>query len=288
MRWIALWVFMMLPGTEIPAAELAFQPGNNGGFTFDTGVLTGLLRPQGKSLGMVAVVHKPTGLPVSRGDYGICSLYRVFTNNYRFGRGAWDWPSVASVVDGGVRVQWTAETNRPFVLEVFYRWTDPQSLRVEVSVRATQDLPGFEVFLASYFNEAFSKAAVLVPAPSGVGNVYAPAEEKEGLWQMFPRDKQVTALIQDGRWKLPPNPVEWVVRTPFADPKAVRWVDSNGLAAMFTAKAEDCFAISMPFQTERHYSIYLSLFGRDIKSGARESAAVKFTVQPHFEAKSVR
>jgi len=30
---------------------------------------------------------------------------------------------------------------------------------------------------------------------------------------------------------------------------------------------KDCFAIFTPFQTEPHYSMYLSLFGRDLRAG---------------------
>ena len=39
-----------------------------------------------------------------------------------------------------------------------------------------------------------------------------------GVWQAFPRDDQAVSIIQDGRWKIPPSPVDWVIRPRLAKP----------------------------------------------------------------------
>jgi hypothetical protein len=41
---------------------------------------------------------------------------------------------------------------------------------------------------------------------------------------------------------------------------------------------KDCFAILTPFQTEPHYSMYLSLFGRDLKSGETARARTRLLI----------
>ena len=43
------------------------------------------------------------------------------------------------------------------------------------------------------------------------------------------------------------------------------------MTAILSTPVEDGFALAMPHQSEGHYSIYLSLFGCDLPSGARDS-----------------
>jgi hypothetical protein len=44
----------------------------------------------------------------------------------------------------------------------------------------------------------------------------------------------------------------------------------------------DCFAIATPHQTESHYSVYLSLFGRDLKAGETVRARARLLVTAEF------
>ena len=270
-----------------PAAPLAFTQARPGEFQFDTGVLRGKLRPSGKALGLSSVVYIPANAALDRGDrgYGLFSHYRVFSANKRYGTAAWDWPGTARLRDdGAVEVQWPADKDRPFELSARYRWSSPSALDLETVVKAQQDLPGFEVFLASYFQEQFTNAVVYVresskgmPQPG-----FRAAEKPQGDWQMFPRDPAVLPLINDGRWRLQPNPVNWAILPLLQKPLAVRRAPTTGLTAVLMAPPEDCFTIAMPYQTEGHYSIYLSLFGRDVKSGetARARARLSIAVKP--------
>ena len=45
-----------------------------------------------------------------------------------------------------------------------------------------------------------------------------PADKSAGVWQAFPRDDQAVSIIQDGRWKFQPNPVDWVIMPHLAKP----------------------------------------------------------------------
>ncbi len=84
---------------------------------------------------------------------------------------------------------------------------------------------------------------------------------------MFPRDAAAVKLIQDGRWELPPNPVQWKILPQLERPLAVRREVGGDTAALLMARVADCFAIAMPYETEGHFSVYLSLFGRDLPAG---------------------
>ena len=250
-----------------PANSLAFTPATNGSFTFDTGELRGVLRAEGKSTGLQSVTHVASGRRLDT-SMGLMSHYRVFTTGKRYGAGAWDWPSTAKLDErGAVEVLWPANEDRPFELRAVYRWMTPGALDVETIVLAKQNLPKFESFLASYFQPGFTNALAVV---SGSGNPDSPsylaAAKSAGDWQMFPRDDAAVSVIQDGRWKLPPNPVEWTIRPRFLRPVAIRCDKASNLAAVLMVRQDECFTVAMPYETEGHRSLYFSLFGHDLKA----------------------
>ncbi len=263
-------------GPSRPACRAA----ENGEFTFDTGVLRGKLRAGGKSLGLSSVVHVPSGTALDR-SMGLFSHYRVFTAGKRYGGGAWDWPSTAQLRDdGAVEVHWPAGEDRPFELRAIYRWFDPATLDLETRVTARHALPKFESFLASYFSEPFTNSLVFAHGDAAAvgAPAFRPAQRSFGDWQMFPRDHDAMALIQDGRWKQPPSPVDWVIRPRFAKPLGVRRAPGTGLAAVLMAAPGDCLALATPQEAEGHYSLYLSLFGRDVKTGATAKARARLVI----------
>ncbi|MCU0916889.1 MAG: hypothetical protein MUC88_20365 [Planctomycetes bacterium] len=269
-----------LAGGQETSRGLAFVANDKGEYTFDTGVLRGTLRQGGKSLGLAPVIHVPTGARLDR-SMGLLSYYRVFTTSKRYDAGAWNWASTAKLLlDGAVQVMWPATADRPFEMGALYRWKDPQTIDVETTVTARQDLSGFESFLAAYFTEAFPTPCVYVrenPESQGTPGL-PPARRTYGDWQMFPRDEQVLAIIRDGRWNLPPNPVSWTIRPCLAAPLGLRRGGAGGLTAVLMAPPRDCFAVATPYEGESHYSLYLSRFGHDLKAGTTVSARARLVI----------
>lgn len=259
-------------------ARLRFEPDGLGGFVFNTGVLRGRLHAGGTSVGLTEVFHVPSHARLDQSQ-GLLSHYRVFANGQRFGVGAWDWPSVAAARDdGAVEVRWLDDPQRPFGLEALYRLPRPGIVSVETRVRARAELRGFEVFLASYFDPAFSNA--FVHAKGRVRDGFLNATLDRGPWQMYPRDAAARALAEDGRWRLEPHPVDWTFPAELAGPpfRVYRRALSRGILAMFNAEPEECFAVAMPHQTEPHFSTYLSLFGRTLAPGQEARATVRLLV----------
>ncbi len=267
----------------VPAAlgaddRLQFSPA--GEFDFDTGLLKGKLHENGRSTGLSSVVHAPSGLKMSR-SMGLFSHYRIFTTNRRWAKGAWDWESTVTVrTDGSVDFVWLMPPGVPFEMRAHYRFSAPATLDLETEVRARADLPDFEAFLASYLGETFTNSLVYVREHPGAGSKpgFMAAEQSHGTWQMFPCNPQVVPVIRDGRWKIDPNPVDWVMMPELAQPLGVRRDSSSGITAVLMAPSKDCFAISTPHQTESHYSMYLSLFGRTIKAGETVRAHARLVV----------
>ena len=265
------------------APDLRFRPAGPGAFQFSTGALEGMLRPDGRSNGLRPLVHSATGTPVAAG-MGLLGVYRVFSDGRRYGDGQWYVPSDATLLpDGAVDVRWPAAADRPYELETVYRWSGPAALDLEVEVRATADLRGYEAFLASYFTPPFTGAAALARTHGLLA-----ADRDSGVWQMFPRDAAAAALIRDGRWKLPPSPVDWVIRPEYELPAAIRRHLATGLTIAILAQREGCFALSAPNEGEGHYSLYLSLFGRDFKKGESARTRLRLHVLPGCAEEEIR
>ncbi len=259
------------------AAAPGFNAADDGGYAFDTGVLEGRLNAGGKALGLTGVVHKPTGRRLA-GGLGLMHPYRIFSGSRRFGDGARDWKTTSRLLDdGAVEVRWQPPFDVPFELRAVYRWHDATTLDVRFDVHATGELPAFEVFLASYFDAGFADPFVYVEHPDG-GPALLPGERALGHWLMAPRDPAAVAMIRDERWRAHPHPVDWTLLPPLAGAVAVRRDRHSDLAAVVMAPEADCFAVSTPYAGEGHYSLYLSLLGRDIAAGGRAEARARLTI----------
>ena len=264
---------------------LAFSASGTNEFAFNTGVLKGKLRAEGKSTGLSSVMHLPTGLTMDS-SMGLLGHYRVFSANKRYGTAAWDWPSDATLrQDGSVEVHWPSAEDRPFELSAVYRWAAPNILDLETSVLAKTNLARFESFLGSYFSEGFTNSCVCVRSNSQ--QWLAAAARSQGIWQAFPRDDQAASIIQDGRWKFPPSPVDWVIGPRLAKPLGVRRSPANDLRAVLMSPPQDCFAVLTPFETESHRSMYLSLFGRDLKAGETARARARLVIGTKLSSEAI-
>jgi hypothetical protein len=270
---LPLGLALVLPALRAHGAP-AFHATTNG-FAFDTGIWNGRLQANGKSFGLVPVQQTADRLALAR-SMGWLAVYRVFSDGRRYGDGGWDWPHQSRLLpDGSALVSCPAQTNRPFDFTGQYTWRDAQTVDLQITVVPRQRLTGFEVFVASYFAPIFSNAiTTIIPGPNANPTLTHPTREA-AEWHMFPRRPDLAALIQDGRWKLEPHPVTWTLRPPFAFPIALRHAPTHGLTIAVLGDPTECFALAMPYETEGHYSLYLSLFGRDLAAGIPATARVR-------------
>lgn len=265
---------------ESATPGLAFRASEDG-FSFDTGELSGTLRPGGRPIGLSPIRHRSSDRDLAQ-SYGLCSHYRLLDAGARYGVAAWDWPgSVATLEDGAVRARWSRDDAHPLDLQVLYRWSEPDALDIETTVTAARDLPKFESFLASYFQGFADPYVYTVGCAENNGREgFLLAEERYGVWLMFPRDDEAAAIIQDGRWLHEPHPVEWRIMPRYALPLAMRRDAESGLVGLLMAPPRDCFAVATPFRGEGHRSIYLSLFGNDLKAGQTVTARARLVIAP--------
>ncbi len=268
-----------LAAEDRPLSKLAFTRAEKE-LHFDTGVLKGTLGAEGKALGLRPVTHVATGAQIG-GAFGILSPYRLLTADARFGTAAWDWANTWELqADGAARIHWSADKEHPLEMTGVYRWSAADTLDLELFVKPQRDLHTFELFLASYFNGFPSaQTCVRLPgAPGGLAPEFREAAKADGDWLTFPRDSAVVRTFADGRWKRPPNPVNWKMMPGFAVPLALRYDAKSGLTALLMSRPADCFAVSMPYGEDPHRSVYLSLFGCDLKAGKVKSASARLVV----------
>jgi hypothetical protein len=272
------------PGAPVAAAtgaaeaRLAFTAAGKE-YTFNTGVLRGTLREGGQSKGIKPVFDVASGAGLAA-SLGILSPYRLLTADARFGPAAWDWASQAQCLpDGAAEVRWSPDADHPLEMTAVYRWSSPNVLDFAATVKPQQDLRRFELFVASYFDGFPASFVYVQESPQAGGKpAFMEAVKAAAVWQAFPRDDEAATIIADGRWKRPPNPVEWKIMPRLAAPLALRRDSNDRLAAVLMAPPEDCFVISTPFGDEGHRSVYLSLFGRDLKAGKAVSARARLVI----------
>lgn len=96
---------------------------------------------------------------------------------------------------------------------------------------------------------------------------FVEATKDKGYIQLFPKNSEALSLVNDGRWKFPPYPMDWRIREALAAPLGMKQDPKTGATVIFMAAPDDCFAISMAEQEHKSGSFYLSLFGKDIKRG---------------------
>jgi hypothetical protein len=87
-----------------------------------------------------------------------------------------------------------------------------------------------------------------------------------------------TAMIADGRWQRPPNPVTFKPVTQYAGALGMRRDAKTGLAGLVMAPPADCIGVLIPYGEEGHRSLYLSLFGRDFKDGETATARSRLVI----------
>ncbi|MDD2599346.1 MAG: hypothetical protein PHO37_08990 [Kiritimatiellae bacterium] len=277
-NFIFFAIFVLLYGFNLNvSADLGFQE-HGSGYQFDTGALKGELRKGGQSFGLAPVTDIKSGAQIAA-SLGLLTPYRLLDSERRYLPDVREWRSTAELLaDGAVQVNWTADENHPFDLQIVYRWATAEALDATVTVSAKKLLPKFEVFMTCYFS-GFNLCH-----GSGSQGLVA-ADRKLGDWLCFPRDNEARKIIADGRWKHEPNPVDFIPVENYKYPFGVRASLDNGLTSIMLAAPQDCFAVLMPHHEDNHYSLYLSLFGYDIKSGHSATARCRVVISRDISEK---
>ncbi len=296
---LAVSILLTCLTTAQPAlsADLAFKPAEQGWVSFDTGALRGKLQADAKSQGIPTFIDVSTGTELAHGggNPGILSFYRLLSANKRWGdmaRGDMfrQWPQdVKTLPDGAAQVHWPSRDDHPVDVTATFRWTTPTTLDLETIAKPGQDMPAFEVLLSSYFNKNSQNGAYVQAPVDAPGKPYFLTPQGNplvaGTYLAYPRDLRAAQNIFDTRWEQGSHsPIQWSVTRFLAAPIALSRDVKTGITVVLMARPQDCFAIRMPYnqtppdRVSAHHSIYLSLFGGDLKAGQTARALLRLTV----------
>ena len=253
--------------TAKPAAsKLAFNQDRLGNLVFNTGIVKGSLRKDGKANFFRPISLIEPGVPMDN-NQGLFVPYRFLTSQKRYGFGSWEWPRTGRILpNGAAELVWIEAPSHPFKFAATYTWTAADTLDFKVEFTPSVDLEKFELFIGSYFKQ-FNKTVVYVRDAGDGSPGFVDTPKEKGKAQLFPRDEDVMPIIRDGRWKFPPYPNNWEFRQMLQAPLGVKSQPKSGATVVIMAPPEDCFAVSMFEQNAPLGSYYLSLFGRDVKKG---------------------
>ncbi len=270
-------------------ADLAFRPGVDGKFTFDTGPVRGHLTANATGQGLCSLVDAAGGRELTKGSniYGLFSFYRLLGADQRWGEYAWAFPKTAEpMADGGVRIAWPAKPEHPFDMKGTFRWVAPDTMDVLVEVTPQIAVRRFELFLGSYFADTF-RSRIYVRGRDGRPCFQSPDINPliAGTYLSYPRDHKTAAILYDGRWLKPPHPVDWAFTGFMAAPLVLQQDRATGLTCVIMVRPQDCFVVSTPYNMEppedgvaAHHSTYLSLFGVDLQAGQTARACMRLLV----------
>jgi len=297
MRFILLVLLNLIPYPALAdgSGSLNFSDAGDRLFDFDTGVVKGRLRANGKYQGISSLVDVKTGRELTR-SAGIFSYYRVLSTDQRWGHAARDWPMTAKLLaDGSVQIDWPAKEDHPLEITAVYRWKSPTTLDLETVVRPQRSMPRFEMFLSSYFDLGFKAIAYVKPMrPVDAAPEFLMADVNplvRGNYLAFPKDRQAGQMFFDRRWAPENGLVSWAVAQVLGAPIAIKRDIRDGITFLLMSRPEDCFALSMSYNMDppdavaSHSSVYMSLFGRDIQAGASERACVRLVVDRNLSNK---
>lgn len=268
--------------------NLAFKQVSDGLYAFNTGVLGGRLHADKEAEGLAPVFESPTGVELTHGKGfpGFLSYYRIFSKGTRYGESARSAPKTSRLLeDGGVEITWHAREECPVDLTATYHCSATDTIDLDTQATPRIDMPGFEVFLSSYFNEhmvceIYAKPGLHVPSkPAFVAANWN--QLVNGTYLAFPRDLTAVHTLFDGRWEIGPNPIQFSVIRFFQAPLAVRLDLASDMGIALMARPQDCFAVSSSYNQEfadevgGHRSTYFSLFGEDVKAGETKKAVCR-------------
>lgn len=283
------------PPLSAGSADLAFEEAGEGWLAFDTGVVRGKLQADGKSQGMPTFVDVKTGTELAYGgrNPGILSFYRLLSAGKRWvenrGHTFRQWPQTVKVLaDGSAQVRWPSQEEHPVEVTATFRWISPTTIDCLVEAKPDIAMQDFEVFLSSYFNGNFESRVYVQSPLHARGNPYfldpVGGPLVLGTYLTFPKDLRAAQMTYDGRWEQGQNPVQWSVSLFMAEPLALMRDSKSDITFVQMCRPEDCFAVRMPYNltppdgVAGHHSIYLSLFGGNVRAGQTVRALVRMIV----------
>ncbi|MBI2302849.1 MAG: hypothetical protein HYU66_28415 [Armatimonadetes bacterium] len=254
--------------------------------SFATAELRGAIESQGECHGFRALEFLPSGSRPANPALYLGHVYRLLSHG-RYHMTAREEPHTGRIEPARVVATWEPLAVHPAHIEAVYQVSGEHTLDFTVTVRPTEPLPAYELYLSHYFAPAWRPYVYLQPAPylrSGEPVLW-PCEVNEfirGVYLAYPRDREAMLTLFDGRWH-GDHPVPFAVGRHYHAPVAVYASALEGLAVVATARRSECFCVYGTYDSPdgrdnilHHNSLYFGMFGDDLRPGDERVAHLRY------------
>lgn len=220
------------------------------------------------------VTYKPTNTLVSPTygplGAGLFSLFQVRSRDAALMQPRETRPDEVEPIDNGIRFVWHASATHRAQLELEYKFSFPNVIQMQFTVRAEADYRDYEVLVALYAPAKSKPGLYVVDRERPIEQIgFADHEALHGLYTFFPRDERAVRVLSDGRGG---RKYGWQVGfgRRYARPLVFRSMGDVDLVMM--GPAADVQAVGVTYEGDhdgvaRHDSAYLSYFGHDLHKG---------------------
>lgn len=182
--------------------RLTLRPTPDGGFEFDTPLMSGRIEPAGAYHGLKKLVHKPTGRQWIDPRYSALNVFKLQSVNLCMGQPR-TMPSQVTSTDKSVTMTWPATEHHQGEVAATWEVAGPASIDLTITVKTTGPYAAYEVFMSSYFDNTTKPHLYLKSRfPTEPEQLVAPMVNDvfRNCLLVFPRDSNAARLCVDGRW----------------------------------------------------------------------------------------
>lgn len=255
-----------------------------GELRFETEMIRGVLRADGRQQSITELIYKPAD---SRVDSGMMlAPYRLLSRSAWMGE-AREMPHRARPIEDGIEIVWDASLTHQATLGMRITIQEPAHIDTTVSVVGHAFYPDYEVFISAYFREGFRSGAYLAPVSGESPTTVVQLQPESNplfreMYLAFPRDERAANIVTDGRWQRGRHHTRFLPARYYGLPLGFYGQRDGPLDVLFMGPPSDVFAVNMAYFTDdpldhvgQHNSLYLSLFGRDLHPGERWQTKVR-------------
>lgn len=273
----------------------AWNPGKKQ-LEFSLSQISGILNCEsnsfhGKSHHFSNVVHKPSGVRISpdgerMAATGMLNFFRVLIQGGYLTELRVEEPLLEESKDG-ITMIWKPTIRRQAKVKVQFTFREPNIIDMDLWVESLANYPGFEILLSAYLAAGFESGVYV--AKEEFGGV-EPQQIRlmdqpmiHGIWPFFPRDEAGAHLLTDGRHQKG----RWYWRMAIGRRYGIPLVffSKNGIDAILMGRMQDVYAVGATYKGDAendpvagHRSLYLSLFGEDLKAGEGRHTQMRMVI----------
>ena len=247
-------------------------------------------RKKGKSHHFSKVIHKPSGLMISPDDArmkhaGMLNFFRVLVEGGYLSELRVTEAQIEPE-DDGITMIFSPSIRLQAKIKVKFTFKEPNIIDMDLWVETLTNYPKFEILLSAYLAPGFESGVYVAEKEFGpnVAEQIRLTDQAmiHGIWPFFPRDEAGANLLTDGRhqkgrwfWRM-------AIGRRYGMPLA--FFSNDGVDAILMGKPEDVYAVGATYKGDAsdnvadHRSIYLSLFGEDLKAGEGRHTQMRMIV----------